>query len=260
MGRVSTPLVVGHRGAPAVAPENTLASFRAAFDAGARWVETDVHLSADGVPFLLHDDSLARTTNAADAGVDAEADVESLPWSQIRRVDAGARRGAAFAGERVPHLDELGALLQATGGSLDLEVKAPSRPAAQVVAALGETLSSQVWHDVVAQGRIVVTSFDPFVVAESLEVLAPMGVPIGLLVEDVPDADDLAELAASGVAVLATNHVTLTEEGALAVGRAGLRLWVYTANRPEDWARLTRLGVEAVCTDNPAAMLAFLRA
>lgn len=110
--------VVAHRGFAAIAPENTLAAIEAAFEAGADAAEVDVRITLDGVPVLLHDDTLDRTT-------DGTGPVESLPWDVVQTLDAGSWKDARFAGERVPTLDE--ALALARGRlrlQLDLKINA----------------------------------------------------------------------------------------------------------------------------------------
>ena len=92
------PLWIAHRGAGELAPENTLAAFRHGAAHGYRAFECDVKLSADGVPFLLHDATLERTTPRR--GVAGE-----LPWGALSRLDAGGWHSAAYAGEPLPSLD-----------------------------------------------------------------------------------------------------------------------------------------------------------
>src|SRR5207247_1736958 len=94
------PLIVGHRGAMGYAPENTFASYERAVALGVDAVECDVHLSADGVPVVIHDHTLDRTT-------DGRGPVRDHTLEQLKRLDAGAWRGAEFAGQRLPTLDEL---------------------------------------------------------------------------------------------------------------------------------------------------------
>jgi len=93
------PLCIGHRGASALAPENTLAAFETAIVDGADGLEFDVRLTRDGVPIVLHDAALDRTTSGRGA-------VAALDLASIRRLDAGAWFGARFRGERVPTLAE----------------------------------------------------------------------------------------------------------------------------------------------------------
>src|SRR5436853_1370309 len=96
------PLVLGHRGASGYAPENTLSAFNLAMDQGADGVELDVTLSADGVPVVIHDDTLDRTTSG-------HGPVGALTLAQLKRLDAGyaAQFGKQFAGERLPTLAEV---------------------------------------------------------------------------------------------------------------------------------------------------------
>src|SRR5215213_901611 len=95
--RAGRPLIVGHRGAMGYAPENTLASFERAVALGVDAVECDVHLSADGVPVVIHDHTLDRTT-------DGHGLVADHTLAQLKALDAGAWRGAEFAGQRLPTL------------------------------------------------------------------------------------------------------------------------------------------------------------
>lgn len=136
----STPLVVGHRGYPVRAPENTMASYRAAAAAGAKWVEADVQLTRDGALVLMHDVTLERTT-----------DVRALfpnrgPWrvaefdlAEIRQLDAGRWFASSSASERVPTLPELLSYLQQAQVGLMLELKsAHESTPGKVAAALAE--------------------------------------------------------------------------------------------------------------------------
>src|SRR5580658_7344129 len=94
------PPVIAHRGASAQAPENTMAAFRLATESGAKWVEFDVHLTQDGVPVIMHDDTLDRTT-------DGKGKIADASWADVQKLDAGSWFDKRFKGERVPHLDEV---------------------------------------------------------------------------------------------------------------------------------------------------------
>jgi glycerophosphoryl diester phosphodiesterase len=95
--------IIAHRGAATVAPENTLAAFRAATLLGADGVELDVHASSDDEPVVIHDHDVARTTNG-------RGEVRTLDLAALKRLDAGAKFAPAFRGERIPTLDEVLAL------------------------------------------------------------------------------------------------------------------------------------------------------
>jgi glycerophosphoryl diester phosphodiesterase len=96
---IDLPRIIAHRGAKANAPENTLVAFKRAYDEGARWVEFDVKLTADGHPVLIHDEMLERTT-------DGRGEVRTKTLAEIQALDAGSWFAKAFAGERVPTLAE----------------------------------------------------------------------------------------------------------------------------------------------------------
>ena len=111
-----TPAMVCHRGANRIAPENTLAAARAAFDLGAAFVEIDVRTTADGDLVVIHDPAVDRTTNGTGW-------VAHKTMAQLAALDAGSWFDPAFAGERVPRLDAMLSLVRGRGG-LYVEIKA----------------------------------------------------------------------------------------------------------------------------------------
>lgn len=167
------PRIVAHRGASIEAPENTLAAFRAALDAGAPAVELDVHLAADGVPVVVHDDTLDRTTSGA-------GPVAERTSAEIARLDAGAWFHPRFAGERVPTLAQALDLL-AGKCLVDIEVKTVDRPYPGLVAAVEERVRER---GVVAD--VVVSSFD----AESVRDVKARGLSTALILPGEPTADE----------------------------------------------------------------------
>src|SRR5215216_2570860 len=110
------PFWIAHRGAGKLAPENTLAAFRLGAQHGYRMFECDVKLSADGVPFLLHDATLDRTSSGRGGAA-------GFTWSELSRLDAGSWRGRAFAGEPPASLAGLAAFCLRNGFALDIEIK-----------------------------------------------------------------------------------------------------------------------------------------
>ena len=122
--------VIGHRGAAARAPENTLAGLRKAHELGARWVEFDVMLSRDGVPVLIHDETLRRTT-------DGRGRVARHTAAELGLLDAGAWFAPEFAGERIPTLAEAVAVLLELGLNANVEIK----PASGHEVATGEAVA-----------------------------------------------------------------------------------------------------------------------
>ncbi|MDB5957097.1 glycerophosphodiester phosphodiesterase family protein [Ramlibacter sp.] len=123
-GTSGAPLVIGHRGYPAVAPENTLSSFRAAIAAGAKWVETDGQVTKDAQVVLMHDPTLDRTTNVKTLyPARSPWNIKDFTYAEIQQLDAGSWFGAKFVGEPVPLLSDLLSLLTQAETGLLLEIK-----------------------------------------------------------------------------------------------------------------------------------------
>src|SRR5215203_6915763 len=123
---MTTPLIVAHRGASAVAPENTMAAFREAIAVGADGIEFDVRLTKDLVPVVIHDNSLRRTGGVA-------ARIADLTWNELRKFDVGSWFAAkwklssgSFANETVPSLEELFQVFESNQMVLCLEMKCDS--------------------------------------------------------------------------------------------------------------------------------------
>ncbi|WP_172197289.1 glycerophosphodiester phosphodiesterase [Saccharibacillus qingshengii] len=115
-GRPGAPIIFAHRGASGTRPENTMAAFRRAVELGATGIETDVQLSADRQPVLIHDETLSRTAGASGW-------VGDKTYGELRSLDAGSWYHPEFMGERIPHLDELLELARITGIVVNIEFK-----------------------------------------------------------------------------------------------------------------------------------------
>ncbi len=157
----SKPLILGHRGASAVAPENTLAAFSRALRDGADGIEFDVRLARDHVPVVIHDAALKRT-----ASIDRL--VSELTAIELQAIDVGSwfdARGqtgsGSFAGERLPTLAQVFDLFRATSGLLYIEMKCEVEDGATLAAAVVKLASESQMVD-----RIVVESFDLTAIAE----------------------------------------------------------------------------------------------
>ncbi len=142
------PLVIAHRGSSAQAPENTLAAFRLAADQHADAIELDVDLTRDGQAIVMHDATIDRTT-------DGHGRVNDLTREELRRVDAGSWKGAAFAGERVPLLAEV---FEAAGPRLliNIEIKSTALRSNGIEAKVAELIRR---YDLLE--RVIISSFNP---------------------------------------------------------------------------------------------------
>lgn len=245
------PLLIGHRGAAGVAPENTLPAIKAGSQSGAEFIEIDVQLSRDGVPFVFHDDTPARTTNVEQVFPGREHQpITSFTWDELQQLDAGSYFSAAYAGERIPHFDQVPPAVTGTTGVF-IEIKSPknSPGVEEVVAKALEQERS--WSRLLDAGRIEVLGFD----AESNQRFAQLApeVPLQQLAGTVPDAATLEGYSRFADA-FGTSYRTLDAAGAERVKRAGLGLGVYTVNSTESADAARQLGVERITGDFPAQL------
>ncbi|GAB3210155.1 hydrolase [Marinactinospora endophytica] len=255
-GDRSAVVGVAHRGASAYAPENTLAAIEEARARGASTVEIDVQRTADGELVLMHDTTLTRTTDVEEVfpGRSSYA-VRDFTLAEIRTLDAGSWFGAAYAGERVPTFQEALDLLRAHRLNLLLEVKSPSLYEG-IEADIAKTLKQNRWwlaasgHGRDAQPRLVIQSFDWESMRASHDLLPR--VPHGLL--GVVPEERIAEYA-DWADQINPSHTAVDADYVAAVHDAGLEVFVYTVNRPDDMRAAIAKGVDGVITDYPDVLL-----
>lgn len=235
--------VIGHRGAAARAPENTLAGLRKAHALGARWVEFDVMLTGDQVPVLIHDETLERTTNG-------RGEVARTTGADIEILDAGSWFGPEFAGERVPTLADAVALLLALGMNANVEIK----PAAGHEAATGRLVAEQLARLWPADGpRLLLSSFARSALATAAE--AARHIPRGLLAEHLP-ADWETALTSLGCTTLHLDHARVDAATVRDLCAAAVPILLYTVNDPARARTMREAGAAAVITDVPDLLLA----
>lgn len=244
MQKPPLPKVIGHRGAAKAAPENTIVSIREAKRQGAAWVEIDAKLTADNQVILLHDDLLDRTTSGTGAAARATLDA-------VRALDAGAWFAPAWAGTRVPTLEETVREVLGLGLGLNVEIK-PCPGREHVTAELVLRELQRLWPKPGQGPAVLISSFayDALRVARKL---APE-FPRAVLIEDTPA--NWKELCA-GVAAVGLNpwHKTLTPEWIRAIKQAGLLIATYTVNDPARARELFGWGVDSVFSDTPGLLL-----
>ncbi|MBI2298827.1 MAG: hypothetical protein HYU66_07750 [Armatimonadetes bacterium] len=234
------PLLFAHRGFSWEYPENTVAAFRAGLQLGVDGCETDVHLSRDGVPYLLHDDSLLRTTGADRAG-------DALTWAEIETLDAGACKDARFAGERIPTL-RAALDLHANVGVLIIEIKPHGDPAA-VADAVSRTI-----REAEARPWSVIFSFGLEYAAEMArrEPRVPCLWLQGRLPVDPLEHEALFDQAQeAGMAGIAPFYAACDPGFARAAHRRALAVWLWTVNdlAALDWSLVC--GADAIISDRP---------
>jgi len=246
------PLVIAHRGWSAAAPENTLPAFDLALQAGADLVELDYHHTADGVPLVIHDGTLKRTTNSAALWPEGEQRVAKRTLAEVRPLDAGAWFKPSFAGTPLPTLEEALTLIKKSGVTL-IERKAGDAPT------LARLLRERNWVN-----AAVVQSFDweylrvlhAELPDQVLGALGPRGRPDGKPLtaeEKILSPAYLDEIAAAGARVAVWSR-DLTHESVAAAHARGLKVWVYTIDNPELMRAILALGVDGIITNRPALL------
>jgi len=225
-------LVVAHRGASREAPENTLAAFRRAIEAGADAVELDVRLTADGNLAVIHDASVRRTTGA-------RGRVAGITVDDLETLDAGGWFGKAFAGERIPLLEEV---VEAASGraGLFVEVKNPGSRRELVARLVRKALSRFA-------GEAVVLSFDGRF-ARLYKGMYP-GARVALLAES---SDGIKAALDAGLDAAAVGlHSPVPKSTRQRAADAGLGLYVWTVKSFQGFARALGRGADGVITDLP---------
>jgi glycerophosphoryl diester phosphodiesterase len=235
------PWIVAHRGASGYAPENTLAAFRRAVELGAKFIETDLHLTRDLRFAAIHDSTLERTTNGRGL-------VHDFSQLELREFDAGSWFGSQFAGERLPTLDEILAFGRESDVTFYLEIK-----------------SEEAWglHDALvgalrankATDRVIVLSFG----ADNLERIHQLDdtVMTGFLFDE-PRANAVDLALRMGARQLAPRADLVTAALVEQAHRADLRVVTWTLNEPGQMRAALAAGVDGVMTDYPDRLRAVI--
>ncbi len=239
--------VIAHRGFSGRAPENTLAAFEAAISTGADRVELDVLLSLDGVPVVIHDALLERTT-------DGRGPVCDRTFEDLRRLDAGSWFDPSFSGEKIPSLDEVLALSRGRI-PVNLEIK---EEAVRRDAAFSAPGIERLAVDALARHGLtksaVVSSFEP-IALERVKAMEPDLARETLynVATRPPGAQDLQAAREAGSRALNISRGELAAApGIVKAARAmGLGIKVYTVDDPAELKRLLELGVAGIFTNRP---------
>jgi glycerophosphoryl diester phosphodiesterase len=228
------PIAFAHRGGASEVPENTLPAFQHAVDLGYRYVETDVHVTADGMLLAFHDDVLDRVT-------DRTGTIADLPWSEVRQALVDGR-------EPIPLLEDLLGAWPSLRVNID-----PKHDAA--VDPLIETLRRTA-----AVGRVCVGSFSDERIARVRDALSGICTSLGpvgsLQLGLAAQGDDVGELP-DPCAQLPTHYEEteiVTPALVAEAHRRGMQVHVWTIDDPDEMVRLLDLGVDGIMTDRPAVL------
>jgi len=272
---ISRPLVIAHRGARSLAPENTLAAAMAAWRLGADGWELDVRMTKDGELIVMHDETLSRTTNAPSLFPNRSPWlVSDFTLEEIKMLDAGSwfvdqdpyatiavgevspEEAAKFRGEKVPTLKEALALTKELGFWVNIELKSrPSFALSPQTKALADRTVALI-REMGLVKNVLISSFDPAVL-QYLAKVAP-DIPRALLVSSLP-SDLISYLQALEVEALNPRYDLVTESLLQTLSQAGFQIYIWTVNEPEGLKRFSSDSrITGIITDWPQRLLSIL--
>jgi glycerophosphoryl diester phosphodiesterase len=255
---VPRPISIGHRGCAGEAPENTQVSFERALAAGAAVLESDVHLTRDGVPVLIHDPEIDRVSNGT--GPVAEWD-----WNDLRQLDAGCRFGSdgefAARGISIPSLED--AFAAFPGARFNLELKAPNPRLVELVVELvarenreDRTLLTAEKDDIMVHLRERLDALEGPAIAQGASVADVLGFVNSALEGGPPPQGPMALQIPAEFA----GGPLVTRELVEHAHAHGVQVHVWTINDPEQMRALLELGCDGIVSDFPARLPALLAA
>ncbi|MBY6345070.1 glycerophosphodiester phosphodiesterase [Providencia rettgeri] len=231
------PALIAHRGAGKVAPENTLAAIRVGAQNGFHMMEYDVKLSRDGVPVLLHDDELDRTSNS-------QGIASALTLAELSALDFGAWHSSAYAGEPIPTLSSIAAFTLANQIHSNIEIKPTTGDEAEtgrVVALAAQALWAQ------ASLPPLLSSFSEVALQAAQQAVPTL--PRALLIEEKVPADWPERLERLGCMGLNLNDRFVDQALVQAIRQAGYTVAVWTVNDAERVRELLDWGCNGIFTD-----------
>ena len=228
------PEAIAHRGVRDRYPENSLPAFVAALDAGADAIELDVHASRDGVPIVHHDPTLPASSESPLAG----RAITALDSSELASFELAS-------GVIIPTLQEV-LIAVISRARVYIEIKGPDieQHVANVLAGVQD-----------AEASCAVHSFDHRII-QRFRAIAPK-IPTGILLVGYP-VNAASLLGSVGAHDLWESHEFIDQDMVSSIHRAGGRVIAWTSNDPSDWKRLAKLGVDGICTDRTAALVAWM--
>ncbi|OGR60578.1 MAG: hypothetical protein A2X36_13195 [Elusimicrobia bacterium GWA2_69_24] len=258
------PAVHGHRGCRGILPENTLSAFKEALRLGVDVLELDTGVSRDGVVVISHNRELDPAICLGPDGKPAKPEpIHSLTLAELKAYDCGTLKNPRFPGqsprpgERIPSLAELFALAKDSKVEFNIETKlVPGEPD---VTPSPEEFAGRlvsVVNEYGLQSRVIVQSFD----RRTLEAVRKLEPRIRLAMLTSDNLLDFAAVAkAQKVDIISPDQLWITKADVDALHAAGVQVAPWTVNDEKGWARMLELGVDAVITDYPGALIAWLK-
>jgi glycerophosphoryl diester phosphodiesterase len=247
------PLIIGHRGYCAIAPENTLPSFKLALEAGADLIELDYQHSKDGIPIVIHDPTLDRTTDARKIWKRRRIKVSQTTAVEIQTLDAGTWFDAKFAGTKIPRLTEALDFICGSGGVALIEHKSGD----------AKTLATLLRERNLIN-KVVIISFNwkflrELHVLEPKQVLGALGPPARLSNGRRPLharrklSSRMKDFAKTGAKIAVWNR-RISKGSIRAAHKHGVKVWIYTVDDVRFARQLLKRGVDGIITNRTVAI------
>jgi glycerophosphoryl diester phosphodiesterase len=234
-------VIIGHRGASAYYPENTMSAFRAAYEMGAEMIELDILLSKDGVPVVIHDESLERTTNGT-------GKVMEYTYKELSKLDAGSWFGDEHTGERIPSLEEV---LQFAKGKVAVNIEIKTEVVSNDLREGIEEKAYEIVKKYDMQEYVLFSSFDYRAIAHLKEL--DVNIAVALLYEKQQSNDkDPKELVENYNAdAFNCSYRQFSKKWAEVTSEAGIPVFVYTVNSRRRMKKMIKRGVNGIFSDKP---------
>ncbi len=228
------PKVIGHRGIPYLAPENTIASFAKSLELGAEGIELDVHLSKDNEMVVCHDEKVNRTTNG-------KGFIKDLTLEELRRLDAGSWYSDSFSGQRIPLLSEVLDLVVDTSVMVNIELKTGIVSYPGLVEKVVELIRRYKLVD-----RVIISSFNHYSLIETMKIEPKLSTAIlysaGLY-------EPWAYAAAMDVKGLHPAYHSVNESGVAGAKAQGVFVNPWTVDEPQKMEQLAAMGIDGIITN-----------
>lgn len=234
-----SPLVIAHRGGRKWAPENTMAAFKRTLESGADGIELDIHRCKSGELVVIHDETVDRTTNG-------HGFIKDKSWSELKSLDAGSWFDPKFKSESLPLLIDV---LRLINGKvlLNVEIKNDAVRYPGIESDLAVVLSKYKYPQ-----KIIVSSFDHDIV-RLFHKKAPQ-YKTAMLDETIPD--NVVDYATKdGAYAWNPDFQLLRDKQQVAAHNAGLKVFVWTPNKKDEWERMAACDVDGIITDDPVGLM-----
>lgn len=239
ISELSYPVLIAHRGLKGKYPENTLASFQGALDAGAKMIEFDVSLTKDRSLVVIHDDTLERTTNG-------EGKVCEHPLQEIRKLDAGSWFASDFKGEKVPTLEEVLDLIQGKA-AINIEIKKesyePENPPDAIEKQVLEIVKRRKLED-----SVIISSFEKRYLER---IFKEEGCPrLAFISLEALDDQILSDCKRMNLFSWNVWWPVLTTDQVTQMHQEGFKVFSFTVEKPDEFEKINGLGVDGIFADD----------